>query len=193
MVMPALVSTYLPNYLTTVILMLVLSASMSTCQSSLGSELWLKDLGEGGSYRSSGCNCLGDACAVPVFVLLSVYFALTDTPILAMMSFSWGTVAGAFLAPYLYGLFWRRGTKEAAWISLLTGLLISVVWASVSGLDASRSPLIGSVSMIVPLVVYPIVSLLTPALSEEHIQKCFGEEITTGWRRGSVLEGADAS
>lgn len=128
-----------------------------------------------------------------VFVLLSVYFALTDTPILAMMSFSWGTVAGAFLAPYLYGLFWRRGMKEAAWISLLTGLLISVVWASVSGLDASRSPLIGSVSMIVPLVVYPIVSLLTPALSEEHIQKCFGEEITTGWRRGSVLEGADAS
>lgn len=197
MVMPALVSTYLPNYLTTVILMLVLSASMSTLASLVlvASSALAIDLGEGRlwpAHRKDVTVWVMRALCL-VFVLLSVYFALTDTPILAMMSFSWGTVAGAFLAPYLYGLFWRRGTKEAAWISLLTGLLISVVWASVSGLDASRSPLIGSVSMIVPLVVYPIVSLLTPALSEEHIQKCFGEEITTGWRRGSVLEGADAS
>ena len=104
MVMPALVSTYLPNYLTTVILMLVLSASC--LQSSLGSGSALAiDLGEEALAHSSEDVTVWVMRALClVFVLLSVYCA-DDTPILAMMSFSWGTVAGAFLAPYLYGLF----------------------------------------------------------------------------------------
>lgn len=196
MVMPALVSTYLPDYLMAVILMLVLSASMSTLASLVlvASSALAIDLGEGRLWpahrKDTTVWVMRVLCLV--FVLLSLYFALTDTPILAMMSFSWGTLAGAFLAPYVYGLFWRRGTREAAWISLLTGLLISVIWASISGLDASRSPLIGSVSMIVPLVVYPVVSFLTPALPVEHVEKCFGREVVTDWREGSRLEGADA-
>lgn len=180
MVMPTLVSTYLPNYLMVVILMLVLSASMSTLAGLVlvSSSALAIDLGEGRlwpAHRKDTTVWVMRVLCV-VFVLLSVYFALSKTPILAMMSFSWGTIAGAFLAPYLYGLFWRRGTREAAWMSLFTGLLISVVWASISGLDASRSPLIGSVSMIVPLVVYPVVSVLTPALPDRHIRKCFGAE-----------------
>src|SRR5690606_37422400 len=97
-VRPALVSTYLPNYLTTVILMLVLSASMSTLASLVlvASSALAIDLGEGRlwpAHRKDVTVWVMRALCL-VFVLLSAYFALTDTPILAMMSFSWGTVAG---------------------------------------------------------------------------------------------------
>lgn len=35
------------------------------------------------------------------------------------MGISWGALAGAFLAPFLYGLYWKRTTKAAVWVSFI--------------------------------------------------------------------------
>ena len=74
-------------------------------------------------------------CAV--FIALSLVLAFQkNTAILTLMSFSWGTVAGVLLPPYLYGLYWKGATRAGAWASLITGLGVSMISAAVLGFDA---------------------------------------------------------
>ena len=90
------------------------------------------------------------------------------------MSLSWGAVAGSFLATYLYGLFWRGVTKAGAWAGVLTGLGVSTGLAVFFRFDDALLPLIGSVAILLPLVVVPLVSLVTERYPEEHLDKIFG-------------------
>ena len=38
-----------------------------------------------------------------------------------MMGLSWGALAGSFLAPFLYGLWWKRTSKLSVWVSFAFG------------------------------------------------------------------------
>lgn len=62
-----------------------------------------------------------------VFVLLSYIVANTDTPILDMMSYSWGILSGSFLAPYFLSLFGKKITKASAWVGMLTGFTVALI------------------------------------------------------------------
>ncbi len=127
-----------------------------------------------------------------VFIALSLILALLKPAIiLSLMAMSWGAVAGFFIAPYMYGLFWRRATTAGAWIGGLSGLSIAVVFDLYYKLNASVIPLIGSVAMLVPLAVLPLVSLLTKQLPEKHLVKVFGSSSEGGkdvemFTKGSV-------
>ena len=53
---------------------------------------------------------------VVVFIAISVVLAIVQyrsnlTFIAQLMGVSWGALAGSFLAPFLYGLYWKRTTK----------------------------------------------------------------------------------
>jgi SSS family solute:Na+ symporter/sodium/proline symporter len=98
-------------------------------------------------------------CLVFVLCSLGIAFGMQNTPIVTLMSFSWGSLAGAFLAPFLYGLFWKGVTRQGAWAGMLLGVAVSVL-----------SPLLGIVpdtvtggvlAMAVSLVTVPAVSLAT--------------------------------
>src|SRR5690606_32985328 len=100
--------------------------------------------------------------------------------LVALMSFSWGTISGAFLAPYLYGLFWKGVTKAGAWAGFVVGLGYSVgsflyyyVRPELRPLIKDIAPQVGSISMLLPLLVVPIVSWLTPKFSQAHIDRVF--------------------
>ncbi|MDD4422767.1 MAG: sodium:solute symporter family protein, partial [Eubacteriales bacterium] len=60
-------------------------------------------------------------CAV--FIVLSYVIANSDTPILDMMSYSWGIISGSFLAPYAISLYSKRISTIAAWAGMLGGFL----------------------------------------------------------------------
>jgi SSS family solute:Na+ symporter len=114
---------------------------------------------------------------------------LKPTIILVLMSLSWGTVAGAFLAPYLYGLYWPRTTRAGAWAGLLSGLAISLGLSFYYHLDGGVIPTIGSLAMIIPLGVVPVVSLVTPAFSREHLARVFGPgRVSTVTTKGLVTD-----
>ena len=87
-----------------------------------------------------------------------------------LMAISWGALAGAFLAPFLYGLFWRKVTKSAVWVSFAVG--IGLVVANLF-LEIVPGTSAGAISMAVTLVLVPIVSLITPKLSKQHVDACF--------------------
>ncbi len=63
-----------------------------------------------------------------VFVVLSFIIAWKGegTPILDMMSYSWGIISGSFLAPYVVSLYWKKITKIGAWSSVLSGFLVAL-------------------------------------------------------------------
>lgn len=58
-----------------------------------------------------------------IFVFFSYIVAVTPNAILTLMSFSWGTVASYFLAPFLYGLYWKGTTRAGALISFVIAKL----------------------------------------------------------------------
>ncbi|HQD40090.1 MAG TPA: sodium:solute symporter [Bacillota bacterium] len=178
-IMPQVLSQALPEGLLVLILMLVLSASMSTLASLVlvaSSTVVLDLLGEERLGKKKTVGWLRFFCGL--FVLLSLAIALRrNTLILTLMTLSWGTVAGSFIAPYLYGLYWPRTTKAGAAAGMLSGLVVSISLALYYKFDAGLMPVIGSVAMIVPLFVVPIVSWLTEPLPKEHLVKAYGQEI----------------
>ncbi|MCF0233530.1 MAG: hypothetical protein HUK22_00970, partial [Thermoguttaceae bacterium] len=174
-----------------IVLILVLSASMSTlCSLALVSAAALGvDLFKGhvAPKASEKTNLLVFRVCCAVFVILSYLIALFNPSwIVALMSLSWGATAGTFLAPYIYGLFWRRTTKAGAAAGMATGLLVAngaYWWLFINegpAVAKANSPLTASIAMVVPFIVVPIVSLMTKPLEPERVALAFGDDQKEG-------------
>ncbi len=103
-----------------------------------------------------------------IFVLCSFIFATQKiTIIVSLMSFSWGVVSGCFIGPYMWGLFSKKITKIGAFAGMISGLLTvgiaTLVLTIQSGFAAAaaKSPEMGVAAMAVSLIVVPVVSRLT--------------------------------
>jgi len=132
LIMPTIIGQTLPETVGVLILILVLSASMSTlsalvltASSSVALDLVkgvLKpDLSEKQTMLLMRILCVA-------FVGACLAIALHPPGIiLTLMALSWGTVAGVFLAPYIYGLFWPHTTRTGAWDGMITGLFYHLV------------------------------------------------------------------
>ncbi|HPS82128.1 MAG TPA: sodium:solute symporter, partial [Candidatus Limiplasma sp.] len=115
-------------------------------------------------------------CVAFVILSLVINFLMQKTPIMSLMSLSWGTIAGAFLAPFLYGLVWRGVTKAGAFTGVFAGMLISLVPPLATG-NMALAPISGAAAMLANLVIVPVVSVLTKqtGFSKEHLETVFGE------------------
>lgn len=110
-----------------------------------------------------------------------------------MMGVSWGALAGAFLAPFLYGLYWKKTTKAAVLTSFIFGtgleivqLCISVGWITVDGgilgFVFKNSLYSGVFAMVGGLILVPIVSLLTKKTLPRNIEAkfdCYNATVVT--------------
>jgi Na+/proline symporter len=116
-------------------------------------------------------------CAV--FVALSLFIALAKPAVIVnLMIMSWGTLSGVFLAPYLYGLFWRGVTRAGVWAGMITGLVTAVFLFFAWGADGV--PLAGAMAMLLPLAVVPAVSVATRAPRSERLAAAFGDPAAEG-------------
>ena len=65
---------------------------------------------------------------IAVFLVISVLLAFNkNASISTLMSYSWGALAGAFLGPFMYGLFSKKVTKPAVWCSFILGIGLTLV------------------------------------------------------------------
>lgn len=174
---PQLLNETLPEYLMVVILLLVLSASMSTLSSLIlvSSSALTIDLIQGVLFpkmdQKHTLGILRLFCGI--FIICAIIIAIFKPDfIIKLMALSWGTIAGAFLAPYLYGLFWRGTTKSGAWAGMVSGLALSI-GGSLLFRDEKTAPLISTAAMFIPLVVVPVVSLVTKKYHSLHLDKVF--------------------
>ncbi|MBQ4616859.1 MAG: sodium:solute symporter, partial [Clostridia bacterium] len=131
---------------------------------------------------------------IAVFILISAVLAIVQaksniTFIAQLMGISWGALAGAFLAPFLYGLYWKRVTKAAVWVSFAFGTGFMILQMILSNtMDASTLPFMfqssinaGAFVMLASLLIVPLVSLITKKPSSENIAQifsCYAGQVT---------------
>lgn len=177
-IMPHFITTSgLPNALVLVIVLMVFSASMSSLSSLVLVSSSAVAIDIYGAFVNRNTQdrrtmvLLRVMCAV--FVGLSLFIALRKPAIIVnLMVMSWGALSGVFLAPYLYGLFWRRTTRAGVYAGMAAGLLCAFTLFPAWGGDGV--PLAGAIAMIVPLLVVPLVSLLTRPLDPKLVTAAFG-------------------
>lgn len=148
---PQILSSTLPALLLGIVMILVLSASVSTLSGITLTSCSTVSLdlvaGRKNSRLSKDKTLLLTRILCLLFILLSFVIASVKTPILLLMSFSWGTISGAFLAPYLLGLWWKKMNRCGAWCGMLTGLAVSLALAIGSGLDTANAAAFGVIAM----------------------------------------------
>lgn len=178
-IIPSILST-LPDILIGLAVILVLSASMSTLSSLVltsSSSLTL-DFIKGTIVKemSEKKQVLIIRILLAVFILISGVLALIQYKssvafIAQFMGISWGALAGSFLGPFFYGLYWKRVTKQAVWASFITGVGITV---SNMLIGYIASPInAGVLAILVSLVIVPVVSLVTKQSNPEMNDKIF--------------------
>ncbi len=182
MIMPQVLEAALPSALMGLVIILVLSASMSTLASLVlvsSSTLTLdliKDLFVKKMEKKTQVLIIRILCVA--FVILSVVVANMKGAIVNLMSVSWGAIAGAFLAPFLYGLYWKGVTKAGVWAGFVTGITVTLLSAFSAypaplGQYLNSPPNAGAAAMVLSMIVVPVVSLITPKVAKEHTAPIF--------------------
>ena len=183
-VIPTMLSG-LPDLLIAVVVILVLSASMSTLSSLVlasSSTITIDFLKDNFvKNMDEKKQVLFMRAFVVVFIVISAVIAIfqyktTVNFIAQLMGISWGALAGAFLAPFLYGLYWKRTTKAACWVSFLFGsiLMLMNMFVRTSFPVLLQSPInCGAFAMLAGLVIVPVVSLFTAKPDQKLVDDAF--------------------
>lgn len=192
-IIPQMLST-LPAILIGVVIVLVLSASMSTLSSLVltsSSTITLDFLAPlGKKPMNEKKKMLIIRIFIAVFIVISAAIAIVQANhkslfIAQMMGVSWGALAGAFLAPFLYGLYYKKTTKAAVAVSFFFGvgmelvqLCVSLGWLSVAGnpffgFVFKNSLYSGVFAMVGGLILVPLVSLFTQKTLPKNVDEMF--------------------
>lgn len=172
---PELLTTYMPEFFMALILLLVLSASMSTLASLIlvsASSISI-DLYKNINPKISGKNSVIMMRFLSgIFIIISYFIARYEFAfIVILMSLSWGVIAGGFLAPYVYGLYWKGTTLLGAKIGMLSGMVTAIVLFFVLG--PKNAPFAASAAILVPFIIVPAVSFFTPKINKRILVRAF--------------------
>ena len=177
-IIPAMLSNLGPGLIALTVI-LVLSASMSTLSSLVmtsSSTLTIdfirgtvvKDMTQKGQVL-----CI--RVLLVVFIAVSAALALVQynskNPIAfiaQMMGISWGAMAGSFLAPFLYSLYWKGTTKAACWACFVFAVVLTTAnvfgWKPELWPGTRMNPIhSGAIAMLAGFIIVPLVSLVTKA------------------------------
>ena len=192
-IIPALLNSCLPDIMIGLVVVLVLSASMSTLSSLVLTSSstvtidLIRPLTKGKMNEKK--EVLVMRIFIAVFLLISVVIALNKNAYIStLMSISWGALAGAFLAPFMYGLYSKKVTRAAVAACFISGVGITVVHMFVFSLGffpeltaaAAKlrlnmaSPInAGAIAMLAGLVIVPVVSRFTSNSDQAELDKAF--------------------
>ena len=175
----------LPDVLIAIVVILVLSASMSTLSSLVlasSSTLTLDFLKDNFvKDMKEKTQVLIMRVLIVIFIAISVVIAIVQyrsnvTFIAQLMGISWGALAGAFLAPFLYGLYWKKATKAGCWASFLFSVVVMLANMLAPQLFPAvlRSSInAGAFCMLAGLIIVPVVSLVTPKPDQKLVDDAF--------------------
>ncbi|MBR3988819.1 MAG: sodium:solute symporter [Clostridia bacterium] len=196
-IIPAMLSQ-LSDVVIALVIMLVLAASMSTLSSLVltsSSTLTLDFLNPVRKDKMSEKSKMRwMRLFIVFFIVVSAGIAIIQANskvafITDLMGISWGTMSGAFLGPFMLGLYWKRATKPAVWSSFIFSVLINVTFMALklSGnitvlpklLQASSN--VGVIAMLMGIVLVIVISLLTKKPDEDAVNAkfaCYEKTVT---------------
>ncbi len=208
MIIPTMLSD-LPSIIVALIVVLVLAASMSTLSSLVlaSSSTLTLDVVKPALEKKGSVSEKKSVFIMRLFIIffiaISAVIAILKDSVWAdsvfiaqMMGVSWGALAGAFLAPFLYGLYWKKTTKAAVTASFVFGVGLELIQLAIGIgiIDINALPELfqnfvfktslhsGVVAMLGGLLIIPVVSLLTKKTLPNNIDEkfsCYDAEITT--------------
>lgn len=184
----SIIPTMLENlspFLIAVAVILVLSASMSTLSSLVmasSSTLTIDFIKDNFVRKMDEKRQLRMIrVLIVVFIAISAVIALIQykssvTFIAQLMGISWGALAGSFLGPFLYALYWKKTTSASCFASFLFGSGIMIVNMAFPGAlpQILQSPInCGAFAMIASLIIVPVVSLFTKKPEKKFVEETF--------------------
>ena len=186
------------TWLIGLVLILVLAASMSTLSSlamTSASTITLDlvaPLSKKAKSEKTNMLIMRVLLAVSIIIAAAIAILVVTNKEMAsklyisdLMGISWGALAGCFLAPFLYGLYWKKTTKAAVWVSFATGLGITLTQFILNAVlkITFENPVLayfcgssinaGMLAMVVGLILVPVVSLLTRKSTPEGTDEVF--------------------
>ncbi|MBQ6773090.1 MAG: sodium:solute symporter family protein [Synergistaceae bacterium] len=198
-VIPVMLSS-LPDILLGVVVILVLSASMSTLSSLVlaSSSTLTLDLLKGHIIKQMDDKkqLFIMRVLIVIFIIISVILALIQyksnvTFIAQLMGVSWGALAGAFLAPFMYSLYWKGVTKLSCWVNFIFSsvIMIANIFVRPDFPVMLQSPInAGAFCMLAGFVIVPVISFITPKPDKKFVDdafSCYTKTVTV--RQSSAL------
>jgi Na+/proline symporter len=135
--------------------------------------------------------------ATIVVVGVALFLALLQPSfVLDLCMFAWSAMAATIMIPMIFGLFWKKGTKTAAWVSGIAALSVAVIWwlvfkwpagkdifATARAFEFTTVPfkVVGKdihefiVSQVVALILFPLVSIFTQPPNKEFVESIFND------------------
>ena len=189
-IVPAMLVT-LPDVLIALVVLLVLSASMSTLASlvltssstmtldliyrdkqSLPGEVEEGSIDDTVAERVERRKVVVMRVLIVFFIVISLMIALNPPTFIAqLMGISWGALAGAFLAPFMLGLYWRGVTTASVWACFAWGVGLTVFNML---LGNPINPInCGAIAMVGGFPVVWLVSLFTPKMQRDTVDRIF--------------------
>lgn len=183
-IIPTMLSELSPALIGLVVI-LVLSASMSTLSSLVmtSSSTLTIDVIKGNIVKDMDDKkqVLSIRILIVIFIAISVVLAIVQykssvTFIAQLMGVSWGAMAGAFLAPFLYGLYWKRTSKWGCMASFIFGagfMTYNMFFKSTLPVLLQSPINAGAFTMLAGLIIVPVVSLLTKKPDDKFVEDTF--------------------
>jgi SSS family solute:Na+ symporter len=192
---PNMLNEALPNALIGLVVVLVLSASLSTLSALVltSSTTLTHDL-----IRPAAKGKMNDRkefltmrVLILFFLLISVLIAMNkNAAITSLMSYSWGALSGSFLGPFLWALYKKNISKAAVWTSFILGVVSTLAhmcifsffpehftglidWAKSLPLNLASPINAGAILMILSIVLVPLVSLFTKPCDQKTVDEAF--------------------
>ncbi|PLX00310.1 MAG: sodium:solute symporter [Marinilabiliales bacterium] len=169
--MPELLTNVIPDSLSVLILLLILSASMSTLAALvlISSSSFTKDFYAGYIKKDMSDKGLTRMMRIMsgVFVFLAVILAYVELDVIVeILGISWGAIGSFFLGPFVWGLFSKKVNRLGGLSAAILGLAVCLTLYFI-GLNVDiqprpwyfSSPGAGTIGMLVSLVVNPVFSL----------------------------------
>ena len=189
-IVPSMLAS-LPDFIIALVVLLVLSASMSTLASlvltssstmtldliyrdkkSLPGEVEEGSIDDVVAERVERRKVVVMRVLIVFFIAISLLIALNPPTFIAqLMGISWGALAGAFLAPFMLGLYWRGVTTASVWACFVWGVGLTVV--NMLAGNPINPINCGAIAMVGGFVVVWIVSLLSPKMKSEDVDRMF--------------------
>ncbi len=197
-IIPSMLEKINSDVVVALVIMLVLAASMSTLSSLVLTSSSTLTLDFIASMRKTKMSEKSKMSAMRVFliffIVVSAFIAILQANtkvafITDLMGISWGTMSGAFLGPFMLGLYWKRATKPAVWASFIFSVSINVAFMvfKLSGnvsvlpklLQASSN--VGVIAMLSGIFLVVVISLLTKKPEEKKVEEmfsCYEKKVT---------------
>jgi solute:Na+ symporter, SSS family len=159
----------LPVGITGLVLAAALAAVMSTASAGLlaSSTILANDVYAGFVAAGGRNRVLVNRATTLLVGIIVLVISLIVSDVVGALTVAYDLLSGALFVPIVGALFWRRATAAGALASMAAGSVVVVVFMIVDGLFAN-TPIIWG--MLASLVVFVVVSLVTPRTSGERMR-----------------------